>query len=337
MGMFQKFVYSVSSQIGNPTVPGFSLDRWKEYDTMTFSEFLRRQGASEGGVRLMALLASYGFAWDEGSALHRLISDVALNQIGRMDAATYLAGGTETLPNAFAKVLRERIRYGAAVTRVEREAAGVRVVFRQAGEERNVTGDYVVCAVPVPAMRKIEFTPELPALKRKIISELYYTPITIIFVQVRHRYWAEHGYAGMSNTDLPIKLLFEHPAVRAADQTRGIMECFIRGPEALRIGAMDEKDQLALAATNLEKVYPGIKDYIETGVSVRWHEDPCFGGGFAYWKPHQFTEWMPELATAEGRIHFAGEHTSHLSRTVEGAAESGNRAAREINKEAILS
>jgi monoamine oxidase len=336
-GMFQKFFYSVASQIGDPTVPGFSLDRWKEYDTMTFSDFLRRQGASEGGVRLMSLLATFGFDWDQGSALHRLISDIALNQIGSVNVATYLTGGTETLPNAFAKILRERIRYGAAVTRVEREPAGVRVVFRQAGEERNVTGDYVVCAVPVPAMRKIEFTPELPALKRKIISELYYTPITMIFLQMRRRYWAEHGYAGMSNTDLPIRLVFEHPPLRAADQTRGIIECFIRGSEALRIGAMDEKDQIALAAANLEKVYPGIKDYIETGVIVRWHEDPCFGGGFAFWKPHQLTEWMPELATAEDRIHFAGEHTSHLSRTLEGAAESGNRAAREINKESILS
>lgn len=336
-GMFQKFLYSVGSQIGNPTVPGFSLDRWKEYDAMTVNDFLRRQGASEGGVHLMSILATYAFDWDKGSALHRLVSDIALNQISGIGVGTYLSGGSDSLPNAIAKTLRERIWYCATVTRVEREPAGVRVVFRQRGEERNVTGDYVVCAVPVPAMRKIEFTPELPALKRKIISELYYTPITSIFLQMRRRYWAENGYASMASTDLPIRFVIENPGLRAPDQTRGILQCFIRGSEALRIGAMDESDQIALATANLEKVYPGIKDYVETGVSIRWHDDPCFGGGFAYWKPHQFTEWMPELATAEDRIHFAGEHTSVVSRTLEGAAESGNRAAREINQAAIQS
>jgi monoamine oxidase len=334
--MFQKFLYSVGNQLGDPTVPGFSLDRWKDYDAMTFSEFLRRQGASEGGIQVMSVLATYGFAWDEGSALHRLVADIALSQIGGIGVGLFLAGGAEALPNALAKPLRERIWYCATVTRVEREPAGVRVVFQQGGEERNVTADYVVCTVPVPAMRKIEFTPELPARKRKIISELYYTPITRIFLQVRRRYWAEHGFASQAGTDLPIQFVVEHPAIRAADQTRGLLECFIRGPEALRIGAMDEKAQVALATANLDKVYPGIKDYVETGVSVRWHDDPCFGGGFAYWKPHQFTEWMPELATAEDRIHFAGEHTSLFSRTLEGAAESGNRAAREINQ-AVLS
>ncbi len=336
-GMFQKFLYSVGTQIGNPTLPGFSLDRWKEYDAMTVNEFLRSQGASEGGVHLMSFLASYGFDWDKGSALHRLVSDIALQQISGIGVGTYLHGGSEMLPNAFAKTLRERIWYKATVTRVEREASGVRVVFRQLGEERSMTGDYVVCTVPVPALRRIAFTPELPALKRKIISELEYTPITSIFLQVRRRYWAEQGYSSMASTELPIRFVIENPGLRPADQTRGILQCFIRGSEALRIGAMDESDQIALATANLEKVYPGIKDYVETGVSIRWHDDPCFGGGFAYWKPHQFTEWMPELATAEDRIHFAGEHTSVVSRTLEGAAESGNRAAREIHQAALLS
>jgi monoamine oxidase len=40
---------------------------------------------------------------------------------------------------------------------------------------------------------------------------------------------------------------------------------------------------------------------------------------------------MPELAKAEGKVHFAGEHTSLLGRTMEEALESGNLAAREVD------
>jgi monoamine oxidase len=38
------------------------------------------------------------------------------------------------------------------------------------------------------------------------------------------------------------------------------------------------------------------------------------------------------LAGAEGRIHFAGEHTSRWTGRMQGALESGRRVVREINR-----
>jgi len=333
--IFQRYILSMGSKLGDPTAPGWRLDRWREYDEMTFADFLRREGASEGAIHLMSVCAHYGNGWSDGSALHRLVADIALSQVGGIGVGHYIVGGSDGLPNAFAKSLRERIWYRAPVTRVLHQPGGVQVVFLQRGEERTVAADHVVCAAPVPALRKIEFTPALPARKRQIFAELTYMPITRIFLQTRRRIWSEHGYLGDSGTDLPIQLVLEHPAVRAEDQTRGILECFIRGPEAVRVGAMDENAQIALAVTHLEKIFPGIKDQVEGGISFRWHDDPWIGGGFAWWRPTQFSRWMPELAVPEGRVHFAGEHTSLFARTQEGALESGNRAAREINQAAL--
>ncbi|HVT15725.1 MAG TPA: NAD(P)/FAD-dependent oxidoreductase [Thermoanaerobaculia bacterium] len=333
--IFQRYILSVGSKIGDPTAPGWRLDRFTEYDRVSFADFLRGQGASEGAVHLMSVVATYGFGWNEGSALHRLVADIALSQVGGIGVGYLVNGGADRLPNAFATALRERIWYGAPATRILHEPGGVRVVFRQRGEERTLQADHVVCTAPVPALRKIAFTPELPARKRQIISQLSYVPVTRIFIQTRRRIWWERGYAGGSGTDLPIQLVQEHPPLRAEDQTRGILEAFIRGPEALRVGAMDEEAQIAFAVANLDKVFPGLKDYVEGGVSIRWHDDPWIGGGFAFWKPMQFSGWMPELAAPEGRIHFAGEHTSVFARTQEGALESGNRAAREINQAAL--
>ena len=334
--MFQKYILAVGTKLGDPTDPSFRLDRWAEYDKMTFADLLRSQGASDGAIHLMSVLATYGFAWNEGSALHRLVTDIALSQVGGLGASRFLEGGTDRLPHAFAMALREKIWYDAPVTKVMNETGGgLRVVFRQNGEERSQTADHVVCAAPVPAMRRVEFSPALPARKRQILAEMTYVPITRILIQTRRRFWSEQGYAALAGTDLPVQSVQEHPVLRAVDQTRGILGAFIRGPEALRIGAMDEKDQVALAVADFDKLFPGIKDYVEHGVSFRWHDDPWIGGGFAAWKPTQFTQWMPELAKAEGRLHFAGEHTSVFARTMEGALESGNRAAREINQAAL--
>lgn len=333
-GLFQKYLLPVATEIGDPTAPGWSLDRWAEYDKMTLAGFLKSKGASAGAIKLMAANATFGYGWDEVSALHRLISDMALFPLASPTPPRFFAGGSDRLTDAFARSLRERIWYRAPVIRVQQEPDKVRVIFRQRDDERTLEADHLVLTAPLPALRKIQFTPGLPAARRQIIDQLEYTPVTRIFVQTRRRFWAESGFGGLSGTDLPIQFVNEHPAIRTEDQTRGIIECHIKGPEAERAGALDPNAQIAFAVENLEKLHPGIKDTVEGGVAVSWHEEPWIGGGYAWWKPTQLTRWLPEIARPEGRIHFAGEHTSLLARTQEGAVESGNRAAREINEAA---
>jgi monoamine oxidase len=43
---------------------------------------------------------------------------------------------------------------------------------------------------------------------------------------------------------------------------------------------------------------------------------------------------LPAIARPEGRVHFAGEHTSPWAQWMQGALESGLRAAREIRESA---
>jgi monoamine oxidase len=45
--------------------------------------------------------------------------------------------------------------------------------------------------------------------------------------------------------------------------------------------------------------------------------------------------FMPALAAPEGRVSFAGEHTSAWMGWMEGALESAERAAREVVAEAV--
>jgi monoamine oxidase len=332
--MYQKYFFATGKEMGDPTDPAWRLEQWAKFDQMTLADFLRSQGASNGAIKLMAANVIFGYGWDEGSALHRLVSDIALFPFDKPSPPNFIEGGSDGLTNAFARSLRERTWYRSPVTKIQQEPGKVRVVFRHLGAEQALEADYAVITAPVPALRNIELTPELPAARRQILSQLEYTPVTRIFVQTRRRYWAERGFNGMSGTDLPIQLVLEQPGIRADDQTRGILECHLKGPDAARIGALDEAAQIALVVENLEKLHPGIKDYVEGGTSFSWHENPWIGGGYAWWKPTQFSGWMPELAKPEGRLHFAGEHTSLLARTLEGAAESGNRAAREINEAA---
>ena len=48
------------------------------------------------------------------------------------------------------------------------------------------------------------------------------------------------------------------------------------------------------------------------------------------WAPGQVTAFASEVGKPHGRIHFCGEHTAVSNRGMEGAMESGERAAFEI-------
>jgi monoamine oxidase len=329
-GMYMKYMGSAADELGDPTDANWDIQRFKRFDQLTLADYMKSQGASDEAIEMLSSAMTVGYGWKTVTALHRLASDWALFNLGG-GKQHFFEGGADVLPRAFAKFLRDRLYYGAPVTRIAQEGKTVRAFFRQGDGEQSLEADYLVCTAPCPVLRRVEFSPELPLVKRRIIDQIEYTPVTRIFVQLRRRFWLDAGESGGGNTDLPIRLPAEHPYVRPADAgPRGILEAHIRGVESVPVGALSLDRQLAFAAEHFEKLHPGFGRYVEGGASVSWHNDPYAGGGYAWWKPGQLTTWMPELAKAEGRIHFAGEHTSQLGRTMEGAVISGNRAAREV-------
>jgi monoamine oxidase len=336
LALVQKYFGAVS-ELGDPADPAWTLDaRWAAWDRVTLAEWLRSQGASGEAIALLGSSLFFGHGWAEGSALHRLISDLALFYTGQQSHT--IPGGMDLLPRAFAAALRERIWYGAPVTGIVQDSAGVRAVFGRAGEERTLSADRLISTLPAPALRKVEISPALPARKRQILDGLEYAAVTRVYLQARRRFWLEAGTLGRAFTDLPIELVSEHPLVRSDEaEPRGILECHPKGEVARRLDGMDQEGRMAFALADLEKVHPGMGSHCEGGTSYSWATDPWAGGGYPVWKPGQLTGWQPELARPEGRIHFAGEHTSLLSRTLEGALESGNRAAREVHAAAAPS
>jgi monoamine oxidase len=62
-----------------------------------------------------------------------------------------------------------------------------------------------------------------------------------------------------------------------------------------------------------------------------WTSDPWTGGSYAAFGPGQMTKYWGYTARPEGRVHFAGEHTSTYSQGfLNGGVESGQRAAIEV-------
>src|SRR4029450_9404125 len=98
------------------------------------------------------------------------------------------------------------------------------------------------------------------------------------------------------------------------------------GQRALDLGAMTETDRQTKVLRGMSNLFGNANKTFEQGLSKVWHQDPLAGGAFTYFEPGQMATLLPVAQQPEGRIHFAGEHTSAWHGWMNGALESGNRA-----------
>jgi monoamine oxidase len=331
-GMTEKYVVSVLKEMGDATRPDWPPEALKKYDRLTYAEFLKSRGASIDAVRLLRLNDAdlTGDGVNSVSAL-MVLREAALNQDA--EQLYTIKGGTDLLPKALAARLVSKIRYGAPVVRVEHDACGVRVVFLQAGAEETISADYLVCAIPFSILKEIEVSPPLSPAKQQAISELLYTSASRVYLQSKREFWTAEGLGISAYTDLPIMAIVNSTLNQAG--TRGILESYSAGEHSRFLTALNETERISFTLEQMEKVYPGIRKNFEGGASVCWDEDRWARGAYAWFKPGQMSELLPHIARAEGRIHFAGEHTSSWPGWMQGAFQSGHRAAREINRGAM--
>jgi monoamine oxidase len=326
-GMRQKYIWSVLNELGDATDPGWpSPEILRKYDPINRSDFWRSRGASEEAVALLSL-GGINDRIETWSTLFMLRNHV-LNQ--GLDLYYKIRGGNDLLPKAFALALSANIRYAAPVVRIERNAKSITAVFRQAGAFHRLIGDYLICAVPFSVQKNIEVNPPFSVEKQRAIEQLPYLSASKIFLQTKERFWVSEGQSGFATTDLPISQVWD--ATYQQPGTRGILQTFPISLHSRRVTEMPETDRINFALEQVERIYPGTREHFEGGVTKCWDEDEWARGASSYYKPGQFESLLPHVARPEGRIHFAGEHTSiWIDGWMQGALESGNRVAQNVN------
>jgi monoamine oxidase len=130
-------------------------------------------------------------------------------------------------------------------------------------------------------------------------------------------------------SDLPIQNTYSPTLTQSGKN--GILTSYTGGQRALDLSAMSEDDRQNFVLSEMGNLFSGLEGKFQSGTSQIWHEDQFARGAFAYFEPGQMTSLLPIAQRPEGRIHFAGEHTSVWHGWMNGALESGNRAAGEVN------
>jgi monoamine oxidase len=240
-----------------------------------------------------------------------------------------IADGNDQLATALKRKVKKQFRKASVVTRLEQTETGVVVTYTNADGTQTITADRVICAIPFPILKNIDVSPAFSQDKQQAISNLKLTPVTRTYLQFRNRVWEQNGLSGYGLSDLPIQNTYS-PTLNQFGQA-GILASYTGGQRALALSAMSENDRQTYVLNQMSNLFGGMKKQYTGGTSYVWHDDPWALGGFTYFEPGQMATLLPIAQRPEGRIHFAGEHTSAWHGWMNGALESGNRAAQEVN------
>ena len=324
--LWNKYVAPALKELGDPEAVGWPPASLKKYDDESFAQFLRERGASPGAISILrlGLADTLGEGADATSALDLLREALPRS----LEKQLYvIAGGSDTLPQAMAAKLNSKIRYGCAVVRVEQDDRGARVIYSRAGANETIACQYVICAIPFSVLRNVRFSPAVSREKQVAIDRLGNTSVVRVFLQTRQRFWLEQGLSGAAVTDLPMtaydKTFYEAPA-------RGMLEAYFAGERARTLAAMSAGERINFTVSQMAMVHPAIRSYLEGGASVCWDNEQWSRGAYAWFRPGEMSRLLPHIAAPEGRLHFAGDHTSSSPGWMNGALQSGNRAAREV-------
>ncbi len=331
-GMSQKYVEPLLRKFQKGFDGNWPRDVLTQFDGKTFVSALKEMGASDSAIELLRIM---DWDWigegDEHTSAIELLGDRAkFSQFRRPFYA--IQGGNDLLPQAFAHTLSGHIQFGAKVTKIEHARDKTYITYFQNGERQTLGGDYLILAIPFSVLRHLQVSPGFSPPKHKAIKELPYSSVSRVYFQTREKFWIGEGMSGMALTDRPFTYFWD--ASWNQHGTRGMLQGYTTGPAARQLAFMDESIRNRLAMDQAQKVYPKIFDFVEATSWKCWDSDPWALGGYSWYKPGTVGSLVPHLSTPEGRVHFAGEHTApcSLHATIQGALESGIRAAREVHE-----
>lgn len=248
-----------------------------------------------------------------------------------------ITGGMDLLPRAFLPQLKEDIAFSQRMTKIVQHNNRVTIhsTHQDTLEHSTITGDLAIITIPFSVLRFVEIEPyhSFSYYKRRAIRELNYIGAIKIGIEFKSRFWERHDqYGGKSITDLPIRFTYYPSQGIGTKGPAVVLASYTWADEALTWNGLSNEDRIRYALKNLAEIY-GDQVYSEfvSGTSFSWIDNPYSSGAFTAFETGQETDLYPYIAIPEGRVHFAGEHTTLIHGWMQGAIESGIRVAYEVN------
>jgi monoamine oxidase len=326
-------------EAGYPTLYTSSTAAGRALDQLSIAQWISTRVPGGLDSRLGQLLAvaytiEYGAEVEDQSALNLIyllgvVGQGQLRLFGPSNEKYKVRGGNDRIVSGLAAGLAGRIATGKELEAIRPAGSGWTLDF---SDGTSFAADRVVLALPFSVMRERVDTSAagFPLAKRRAIAELGMGMNAKLALQFTARHWNTLGSGGDSFSDTGYQATWE--VTRAQAGSRGILVDYTGGAATL---AQSGRMAAALAPeflTRAEPVFPGLSARWNGKATFDdWPRNPWTLGSYSYFRVGQYQRFAGAEGEAVGSCHFAGEHTSiDAQGYLEGAVESGERAAREV-------
>ncbi|HTU13623.1 MAG TPA: flavin monoamine oxidase family protein [Solirubrobacterales bacterium] len=303
-------------------------------DRITFDTWMRRNVRTAAARDLMrlAIQAVWAAEPEDISMLHMLFYvssagslDLLLDAEGGAQDSR-VTGGTQLISNRMADQLGDSIYLEAPVRRIL--WSGDRVFVLADGIQ--ATAAHVVVAIPPALAGRISYEPPLPPARDGLTQRMIQGSVIKTMSIYPEPFWRSAGYSGQATSaDGPISVVFDNSP---PDGSPGVLLAFFEGKAARDAAGLTRGERGQIVADCLARLFGERAARPDNYVEKVWAADEwtrgCYGG---YLPPGAWTSHGHALSEAIGPIHWAGAETAtHWAGYMEGAIQSGRRAATEI-------
>ncbi len=237
--------------------------------------------------------------------------------------AARLPGGSPVLAQAFVKQLKT-IKTSSPVSAIVQDKDGVTVKVGST----DYKADYLVMAVPLRALAKIQITPGLGTQHVAALRGTNYGWRDQLMLKFKQPVWESRArMSGEIFSNAGLGMLWIEPALKGGAN----VVINLSGDNARLLQAFGDKQMVDQVLIRLHAFYPQARGAF-TGYEVkRYSVDAGTGGAYLAYGPGQISKYWRLWERPVQRITFAGEHTDALyPGTLEGALRSGQRAASQV-------
>lgn len=231
-------------------------------------------------------------------------------------------GGMDRIAYAFAKTLGKNILYEAPITEVRKLDGAVRVTYVQKNKWNSIEADFCVCAMPASILRTIE-NDFSPRIKHAVEQTVYSQPYKIAWEAKRFWETEYNIYGGISwLSNHPITQV-QYPGAHLFSPTGIVVSGNAREGDTPFGRFTNNYARLSASRDAVERLHPGHGKDLTNPMYVSWARIPWNLGGWVEQGSNEFTK-------PDDRIHFVGDHVSHIGAWQEGAIVSAHRAVQMI-------
>lgn len=304
------------------------------WDATTVAAWVGRHGFTAGGRRLVEIAtgSAFGRHPDEMSLLSILAiirsagSFEALVDVEGGAQQDRIAGGSQLLAIRLAEQLGERVLLDTPAREIRQYSDSVRVL----GGGREVRARRAIVTVPPNLAGRIDYDPPMPPARDHLTQRAAQGSMTKCVAVYERPFWREQGLTGQGLSDVgPLSFVIDNSP---PDGEPGVLLGFIDGPPARTLGALRAEERRASVIDFFVRLFGEQAARPERYIEQSWDEERWTRGGPVCMLPTGgLVGYGRALREPVGRIHWAGTETaSEWNGYMEGAVQSGERAAREV-------